>query len=196
MPVEPLMSRRRCLAGAAASMVAGPGRAEGGGRFPSRTITLLVPFAPGGIADLTARAVAEHMARTLGQPVVVDNQPSAGSIVASQAVAGAPPDGHTLLLLSNANAVSVSLLKLPYDPVKDFAPVSTLGSFDIGCSCRGNSRFATLKDALDRPRRPPGQAEHRHHRAWAAPSTWRPSCSRPWPASTRWWCPTRDRRRC
>ena len=158
MPVEPLMSRRRGLAGAAASMVAGPGRAEGGGRFPSRTITLLVPFAPGGIADLTARAVAEHMARTLGQAVVVDNRPSAGSIVASQAVAGAPPDGHTLLLMSNANAVSVGLFrKLPYDPVRDFAPVSTLGYFDIGIFVAAQSPFATLQDAVAQAKARPGR---------------------------------------
>jgi len=108
-----------------------------------------VPFAPGGIADITARAVAGQMARTLGQPVVVENKPSAGSIVASQAVAMARPDGHTLLLMSNANAVSVGLFrKLPYDPVKDFAPVSTLGFFDIGLFVPATSRFVTLKDAV------------------------------------------------
>ena len=90
-----------------------------------------MPFSPGGIADITARAVAEHMSKALGQPVVVENKPSAGSIVASQAVATAKPDGHTLLLMSNGNAVSVGLFKkLPYDPVKDFAPISTLGYFD------------------------------------------------------------------
>lgn len=108
-------SRRRLLLAAIAAAV--PARPFAQGRFPERAITLIVPFAPGGIADLTARAVAEQMARTLGQPVVVDNRPSAGSIVASQAVATARPDGHTLLLMSNANAVSVGLFrKLPYDP--------------------------------------------------------------------------------
>src|SRR5262245_55208584 len=80
-------------------------------KFPERPISLLVPFAPGGIADLTARAVAEHMAKSLGVAVVVENKPSAGSIVASQAVATAKPDGHTLLLMSNGNAVSVGLFK-------------------------------------------------------------------------------------
>ena len=110
--------RRRTLT-AVALLASGAASLRAQGRFPDRPITLLVPFAPGGIADLTARAVAEHMARTLGQPVVVENKPSAGSIVASQAVAAAKPDGHTLLLMSNANAVSVGLFKkLPYDPVK------------------------------------------------------------------------------
>ncbi len=127
-------------------------------RFPERSITLLVPFAPAGIADLTARAVAEHMARTLGAPVVVENRPSAGSIVASQAVASARPDGHTLLLMSNANAVSVGLFRrLPYDPLRDFAPVSTLGFFDLGIFAAAGSRFATLADALAWARANPGR---------------------------------------
>ena len=117
--------------------------------FPSKPITLIVPFAPGGIADITARTVAESMAKTLGQSIVVDNRPSAGSIVASAAVAKAAPDGHTLLLMSNGNAVSAGLFKkLPFDVVKDFAPISTLGVFDLGIFVGSASRFATLADLL------------------------------------------------
>jgi tripartite-type tricarboxylate transporter receptor subunit TctC len=127
-------------------------------RFPERPIALLVPFAPGGIADLTARAVAEHMGKSLGQPVVVENKPSAGSIVASQAVASARPDGHTLLLMSNGNAVSVGLFKkLPFDVQKDFAPISLLGTFDVGIFTGAGSRFATLGDALTFARAHPGK---------------------------------------
>ena len=134
------------------------GRARAQPRFPDRAITLLVPFAPGGIADLTARAVAEHMARTLAVAVVVENRPSAGSIVASQAVATARADGHTLLLMSNANAVSVGLFRrLPYDPLRDFAPVSTLGFFDLGVFAPATSRFSTLADALAWARANPGK---------------------------------------
>jgi tripartite-type tricarboxylate transporter receptor subunit TctC len=98
------------------------------------------------------------MGKTLGQPVVVENRPSAGSIVASQAVASARPDGHTLLLMSNGNAVSVGLFrKLPYDTVKDFAPISTLGSFDLGLFVPANSRFATLKDLVAFAKANPGK---------------------------------------
>ena len=147
---------RTGLAGALAWSLVPVGRAQP--RFPERAITLLVPFAPGGIADLTARAVAEHMARTLGVAMVVENRPSAGSIVASQAVATARPDGHTLLLMSNANAVSVSLFRrLPYDPLRDFAPVSTLGFFDLGIFAPAASRHATLADALGWARANPGR---------------------------------------
>lgn len=127
-------------------------------RFPERALSLVVPFAPGGIADLTARAVAEQMARSLGQPVVVDNRPGAGAIHASQVVATARPDGHTLLLLSNGHAVSVGLFKkLPYDVQKDFVPISTLGSFDLGIFTAAGSRFASLKDVLAAARAAPGK---------------------------------------
>jgi len=139
--------RRRELLTAGALLL--PFAATGQGRYPQSPITLVVPFAPGGIADVTARGVAESLAHDLGQPVVVDNRPSAGSIVASQAVARAKPDGHTLLLMTNSNAVSVGLFKrLPYDTLKDLVPVSTLGSFDLGLFVPGTSRFASLRELL------------------------------------------------
>ncbi|MBL8289284.1 MAG: tripartite tricarboxylate transporter substrate binding protein [Rubrivivax sp.] len=135
-----------------------PALAQGPARFPDKPILLVVPFAPGGVADLTARAVAEQMGRSLGQPVVIENKPSAGSIVAGQAVATAKADGHTLLLMSNANAVSVGLFrKLPYDTAEAFAPVSTLGFFDLGLFVPANSRFATLRDLLAFAKAHPGQ---------------------------------------
>jgi tripartite-type tricarboxylate transporter receptor subunit TctC len=147
-----------CWSAAAFGAWQTPAHAQGAGRFPERPISLLVPFAPGGIADLTARAVAEQMGRSLGQPVVVENKPSAGSIVASQAVATARPDGHTLLLMSNGHAVSVSLFKkLPYDPQKDFAPISLLGSFDLGLFVPANSRFNSLAELIAHAKAHPGK---------------------------------------
>ena len=90
--------------------------------------------------------------------MVVDNRPSAGSIVASQAVATARPDGHTLLLMSNGNAVSVGLFKkLPFDLLKDFAPITLLGQFDLGIFAAAKGRFASLKDVLAHARAHPGK---------------------------------------
>ena len=153
-----LRRRTLCAFGAAALSAPFSAALHAQARFPERPISLLVPFGPGGIADLTARAVAEVMAKSLGQPVVVENRPSAGSIVASQAVATARPDGHTLLLMSNGNAVSVGLFsKLPYDTLKAFAPVSTLGYFDIGIFAAGNGRFGTLREALAYAKANPGK---------------------------------------
>ena len=150
-------ARRRLLRGLATLPLLGAPalRAEA---YPSRPITLLVPFAPGGLADITARAVAELLARSLGQPVVVDNRPSAGSILATQALIGARPDGHTLLLISNGHAVSVGLFrKLPYDTLRDLQPVSTLGFFDLALCVAAGSRFATLAPLMQEARANPGR---------------------------------------
>jgi tripartite-type tricarboxylate transporter receptor subunit TctC len=158
-PVHRGSTRRAALLGLGAAALAGraaPVSAQG--RFPERPIVLLVPFAPGGIADLTARAVAEQMGRRLGQPVVVENKPSAGSIVASQAVASARPDGHTLLLMSNGNAVSASLFKkLPYDTLRAFAPITTLASFDLGLFVAADSPLRSLAELLAQARAQPGR---------------------------------------
>ncbi|MBX3607604.1 MAG: tripartite tricarboxylate transporter substrate binding protein [Piscinibacter sp.] len=154
----PGRGRRAALAWLGAAAWPALGRAQAPARFPQRPIQLLVPFGPGGIADLTARSVAEVMGQRLGQPVVVENRPSAGSIVASQAVATARPDGHTLLLMSNGNAVSVGLFRrLPYDTLKDFAPISTLGAFDLGVFVRAEAPFATLAALLAHARANPGR---------------------------------------
>ncbi len=154
------LARRRALAwlGAAALTALSQGQAQAQSRYPDKPIQLLVPFGPGGIADITARAVAEVMSQRLGQAIVVDNRPSAGSIVASQAVASAKPDGYTLLLMSNGNAVSVGLFKkLPYDTQKDFAAISTLGYFDIGLFVPAGSRFTSLKDVVAHAKAHPGK---------------------------------------
>jgi tripartite-type tricarboxylate transporter receptor subunit TctC len=126
--------------------------------YPAKPIHIIVPFGAGGIADLTVRTVAQKMAASLGQPVIVENRPSAGGVVATQAVARAEPDGYTLLLMSNGNAVSVGLFKsLPFDTVKDLAPISTLGFFDLVVIARSDSRFRTLAELVSFAREHPGQ---------------------------------------
>jgi tripartite-type tricarboxylate transporter receptor subunit TctC len=126
--------------------------------YPSRPITLVVPFAPGGIADLTARAVAKEMSVTLRQPMVIDNRPSAGAIVGASAVAHAEPDGHTVLLLSNANAVSAGLFrKLPFDVQRDFAPVTTLGFFDLALVVAHDSPWRSVGDVIAQAKARPGR---------------------------------------
>ena len=124
----------------------------------SRPIRIVVPFGPGGVADLTVRSVAQAMAASMGQSIVVDNKPGAGGVVAATAVATAPPDGHTLLLMSNGTAVSAGLFAtLPYDTLKDFAPISTLGTFDLAVLVAANSRLASLQALIAEARARPGQ---------------------------------------
>ncbi|MEO7152277.1 MAG: tripartite tricarboxylate transporter substrate binding protein [Burkholderiaceae bacterium] len=153
-------TRRSLLAAVASAGLLGRGavRAQAAAGFPTKPITLIVPFAPAGIADITARTVAQAMAQTLGQPVVIDNRPSAGSIVGSTAVAQAAPDGHTLLLVSNANAVSASLFKkLPFDIQKDFAPIGTLAFFDLAAFVDAGSRYKSVADVLAEGKARPGK---------------------------------------
>ena len=126
--------------------------------FPSKPLKIVVPFGAGGVADLTARAVAQKLSESLGQAVVIDNRPSAGGIVAGEIVAKAEPDGHTLLLMSNGTAVSASLFKaLPFNPRTDFAPVSLLGLFDMAVVVPENSPFKTLAELIAHGRANPGK---------------------------------------
>ena len=139
-----------------AIMIAALAMAQAG--YPNKPITLIVPFGPGGIADIAARSVAQAMSVTLKQAIVVDNRPSAGSIVGSAAVAKAEPDGYTLLLMSNGNAVSASLFKkLPCDMGRGFAPIATLGYFDLAYFVNAGSRFKSVAEVLAPARANPGK---------------------------------------
>ena len=130
-------------------------QAEG---LSNRPIRIVVPFGAGGVADVTARVVAQQLSAQLGQPVVIDNKPSAGGIVAADTVAKSAPDGHTLFLMSNGSAVTVNLFNnLPFDMVKDFTPVSTLGYFDIGVITDSKSPFKNLGELVSYAKANPGK---------------------------------------
>ena len=150
---------RRTLLGAAVSLAAlavGPVHAQAA--FPSKNVRIVVPFAAGGVGDLTARIVAQKLAELLGQSVVIENRPGAGGVVAADSVARAEPDGHTLFLMSNGTAVTAGLFKsLPFDTVKDFTPVSTLGYFDIAVVVLANSPHKTLGELVAFGKANPGK---------------------------------------
>jgi tripartite-type tricarboxylate transporter receptor subunit TctC len=96
--------------------------------YPSRPIRVIVPFSPGGAVDGPMRLIAQELGKRLGQPVVVENKPGAGATIGSDVAAKSPPDGYTLLLASQTNAISATLYsKLPFDPVEDFTPVTLIG---------------------------------------------------------------------
>jgi tripartite-type tricarboxylate transporter receptor subunit TctC len=131
------------IAGLAACGVA---QAQG---YPARPLRLVVGYAAGGVGDITARVVADDLAKRLGQPVVVDNRPGAGGIVAAQAVARAEADGYTLLLLNQGNAISASLFKsLPYDILRDFEPVSEIGAFNVVLFVNQGSSLKSVADLV------------------------------------------------
>src|SRR5262245_44400034 len=111
----------------AASVVAGPAHAQ---NYPSRAVTLVIRFAPGGSTSVVGRAIADKISEVLGEKVVVDNRPGAGGTVGTKAVARSAPDGYTLLLgYTGTLAIGPSLYKNPgYDPRKDFAPIGMIGN--------------------------------------------------------------------
>jgi tripartite-type tricarboxylate transporter receptor subunit TctC len=119
---------KRLLLAAAALLVAGTAAAQSD--FPTRTVTMLVGFAPGGATDTAARIIAKKLSENLGQTVIVENKAGAGGNIAHQAVATAQPDGYTILLGSvGPLAVAPHLMKLPYDPFKDIAPLTMAVTF-------------------------------------------------------------------
>ncbi|RCW68746.1 tripartite tricarboxylate transporter substrate binding protein [Pseudorhodoferax soli] len=151
------MWTKRDLLAASAAAILWPLRVRAQA-FPSKPLKILVPNAAGGAADLTARTVGQKLADALGQPVVIDNRPSAGGIVAGEALSRSPADGHTLLLVSSGTAVSAALFKsLPFDTAKDFAPVSMLASFDLGIVVAQDSRFKTLGELVAYAKANPGK---------------------------------------
>ena len=117
--------------------------------YPSKPVRLLVPFGPGGVGDITSRAVMQKMSESIGQQIIIDNRPSAGGIVATETVAKSEPDGYTLYLMNNTNAVSAAMFKkLPYDTVKDFETVSTIGGFSIVVLVSPDSPAKTIKELI------------------------------------------------
>jgi len=126
--------------------------------YPTKPVRIVLPFGPGGVADITTRTIAPKLGDALGQQIVVENMPGAGGIRASETVAKAAPDGYTLLLLTNGNAVSKALFnKLPYDPETDFAMISTVGYFSMVIVTRADGPLKTLGDAIAQAKANPGK---------------------------------------
>jgi tripartite-type tricarboxylate transporter receptor subunit TctC len=124
--------------------------------FPDRPIRIVIPFGPGGLADITMRHLGQKLTERTGQQVVIENRPSAGGILAAAAVTSAQPDGYTLFVLSSGIAISRSLMKsLPFDPVVAFTPVSTVAFFDLLVLVKGDSPLRTIADALASARAAP-----------------------------------------
>ena len=126
--------------------------------YPNRPVRIIVPFAAGGVADITARLIAEKLGDKLGERFIVDNQPGAGGISAARSVLAAAADGYTLALVTNGTAISVPLFKsLPFDPVKDSAPISGFSLFDLTFTTNAAGPYATLGDFLKEARANPGK---------------------------------------
>jgi tripartite-type tricarboxylate transporter receptor subunit TctC len=124
--------------------------------YPNRPIRIVVPFGPGGFADITVRLLGQKLAERTNAQVVIENRPGAGGIIAGSSVTSSEPDGYTLFVFSSGIALSKSLLKsMPFDPLTAFAPISTMALFDLLVLVKADSPMHTLKDVLDAARADP-----------------------------------------
>lgn len=125
--------------------------------YPTKPVRFILPFGAGGVADTTSRLVAEKLGEKLGQRLVVENMAGAGGIAAARAALAGGNDGYTLALITNGNAISVPLFKtLPYDPLKDFVPISSIGTFDCLFLVNAEQPYRTLADWVKAAREKPG----------------------------------------
>ena len=142
------------IAAAIALAAAAPAQAA----WPERPMKLVLPFGPGGVADVTARILADKLEKKFGQRVLVENMPGPGGIVAARAVINASPDGYTMAYITNGTAISVGTFNaLPFDPVKDFQMVSMVGTFDLVFVVKADSEFKTLGDFIKAAQAQPGK---------------------------------------
>ncbi|MCC7273209.1 MAG: tripartite tricarboxylate transporter substrate binding protein [Alphaproteobacteria bacterium] len=140
--------------------VAAPARAD---VFPSRPVTLVVPFSAGAASDLFARLIAKELKDTLGQPIVIDNRPGANGGVAAESVKRAKPDGYTILMGTTGTASNVWLFRQQrVDPTKDFEPVTRLGSINWVIAVHSSSPHRTLASLVEAARAQPGQLSIGH----------------------------------
>ena len=141
-----MIHRRQFAAGLITTLIAFSSFAQ---TYPSKPIRMLLPYPAGGPNDIFARVIAQKLSEAFGKQVVIDNRPSAGGIVATETVAKSDPDGYTLYLMNNTNAVSAAMFKkLPYDTVKDFETVSTIGGFSIVVLVSPDSPAKTIKELI------------------------------------------------
>jgi len=131
--------------------------------YPSRPVHILVPYPAGGGVDIVARSLGDELSKHWGQPVVIENRPGAGGVIASQAVAVSPKDGYMLIVVASGHATNPFLYAhLPYDTFKDFTPISLLGSSPNILLVRADSPFKTLADLLAEARKKPGSLSYGH----------------------------------
>ena len=144
---------------ATAAMLAAPSLRSAEAAYPSRPLHLVVPYPPAALTDLLARAIAERLAAALKQPVIVENKPGAGTLVGAEYVAKAAPDGYTLLMATSTTlGISPALYRpSPIDPVRDFAPISQVGSVNFFLIASPAFPARTVREMIDVVKASPGK---------------------------------------
>lgn len=156
-------SRRTCLAALAGLSALASGASWAQETFPSRPIKIILPFPPGGAGDTAVRLVARQLAEAFGQNVVIDNKPGGDGVIAAQSLLLAPPDGYTLMFGSASPLIYVPLVhaeKPPYDPMRDFAAVSTFSSFTYYMHVHESVPARSIREFMDYVKANPGKVAY------------------------------------
>ena len=128
--------------------------------YPTKPLRIIVPFPPAGSNDIVARAVATPLGERLGKQVIVDNRPGAGAVVGTELAASAPKDGHTLLIVSLTHAINPWLYKLPYDPIKGFAPITMIASGPMVLTVNPGLEAKSVNELIALAKAKPGQLQY------------------------------------
>jgi len=129
--------------------------------YPTKPVRLMVPFVPGGNTDIIARVVAPEMSKALGQQLVIENRGGAGSTIGTEVVAKSPPDGYTLLLVSAAHVINPAMIKkLPYDSIRDFAPISVVADVPTAFAIHPTLPVKNVKEFIALAKARPGQLNY------------------------------------
>ena len=164
--------RIACLLALSLNFIAGAGAQTPSQAYPSKPIRIVVPYPAGGGIDVLSRLVGAQLSQRLGQPVVIENKPGAGTIVAAESVARATPDGHTLLMTTDATITINPHLyaKLPYDPVKDFAPVTQLVSLNQLLLAHTDVAASNLKELISLAKSKPNKLNYASYGSGSQPN--------------------------
>ena len=155
------MQRRDLLLGAAGAALALWPLASQAQAWPAKPIRLIVPFPPGGTTDVVTRLIATELTKSLGQPVVVDNKPGAGTVLGVDLAAKAPADGYTLVTVANSFCVNQTLVKnLPYDGLRDLRPVGLMGMSEHVLATHPGSGLKTVADLIAAAKKQPGKLSY------------------------------------
>lgn len=152
---------RRALVGGGALALLWPASGLQAATYPSRVVRVVVPFSSGGGTEVIGRPLVQAMADILGQALIIDNKPGAGTVIGSDLVAKSPPDGHTVLMTTNALAINASLMpKLPYDTLKDLPPIGRICHGPNIIAVRADSPIRTVADLIQWAQDKPGRLSY------------------------------------
>jgi tripartite-type tricarboxylate transporter receptor subunit TctC len=156
-PKRPGRIDRRSFIAMSAAALALPRGLRAAPTYPTKPVRIVVPYGPGGIADVTMRLVADQLSKKFNQQFFIENRPGAGGVVGIQAALSAPPDGYTMMMIGGGLCIAKALFKhLPYDIEKDIQPVSTTASYGLVVVSKAGSKYQTIKDVVAAAKAKPG----------------------------------------